>query len=96
VNSSLPDTVALIWTITLGIGGVVIVCVAILLSLLRAMLIDLDARVAEVDTELAELARNTASSGLLDRAADGIAAGGGGLGPPRQGGTRKAAHRPAC
>lgn len=74
MNSSLPDTVALIWTITLGIGGVVIVCVAILLSLLRAMLIDLDARVAEVDTELAELARNTASSGLLDRAADGIAA----------------------
>jgi hypothetical protein len=70
VNSSLPDTVALIWTITLGIGGVVIVCVAILLSLLRAMLIDLDARVAEVDTELAELARNTASRGRRPRAAE--------------------------
>jgi hypothetical protein len=74
VIGPLPDAVALIWGITIGIGGVVIVCVIILLALLRGMLIDLDSRVAEVEAELGDLARNTASAGLLDRAADGIAA----------------------
>lgn len=74
MTSTLPDAVALIWAITIGIGIVVTMCVAILLSLLRALLIDIDNQVADVHAELTGLARNTATSGLLDRAAGGIAA----------------------
>lgn len=74
MNSTLPDTVALIWAITIGIGIVVIACVAILLSLIRALLIDIDNQVADLDAEVTGLARNTATSGLLDRTAGGIAA----------------------
>lgn len=74
MNGTLPDAVALIWVITISIGAVVIVCVAILLSLLRALLINIDNQAAAVEAEVSELARNTGASGLLDRAADGIAA----------------------
>lgn len=68
----LAEPVQIFWWMALGMGGVVIVCLVVLLSLLRGLLIDIDTQIAGVATELDALAENTAASGLLERAATAI------------------------
>lgn len=73
MNLELSDPVTVFWWISIGIGLVVTACVAVLLSLLRGLLVDVDRNVAAVAAEIEGLADNLTSTVLLDGAASAIA-----------------------
>lgn len=73
MNPELNDPVTVFWWIALGIGLVVTACVAVLLSLLRGLLVDVDRNVTAVSAEIEGLAENIKSTVLLEGAASAIA-----------------------
>lgn len=73
MNPEFNDPVTVFWWIALGIGLVVTACVAVLLSLLRGLLVDVDRNVTAVSAEIEGLAENIKSTVLLEGAASAIA-----------------------
>ncbi len=61
------------WWITLGLGAVVITVVIVLLSLLVSLVDDIDENVKDAWTTATEVARNTATTWMLQKTA--VAAG---------------------
>lgn len=58
-----------LWWITLGLGAVVVVVVIVLLSLLVSLVNDIDRIVAKAWTTATTVARNTATTWMLQRTA---------------------------
>lgn len=73
MNPELTDPVTVFWWIAVGIGLVVTACVAVLLSLLRGLLVDVERNVTAVSSEVEGLAENIKSIVLLEGAASAIA-----------------------
>lgn len=72
MTAGLAEPVQTLWWLVIGIGVVVVLCLVILMSLLRGLITDIDTYAANVASEVHGLAENTATSGLLERAAAAI------------------------
>jgi hypothetical protein len=73
MSLELSDPFTVFWWIAIGAGLVVTACVAVLLSLLRGLLVDVDRHVIAVSAEIEGLAENLESTVLLEGAASAIA-----------------------
>ena len=62
------------WWVTLGLGAVVVVVVIVLLSLLVSLVWDIDRNLKDAWTTATEVARNTATTWMLQKTAVGTGA----------------------